>query len=228
MLELWQHAISPINLPFTVLLGLVLFYWAMVILGFLDMDHAHADFGVNGHVDGHIEGDVHAHADSDVHTGQPGMFSGFLQFLHMGEMPFMIVVSILSVALWAGSLLLNYYFNPGLALTTAVLILVPLFVVAVVVTHYAALPIKKMYQLMERDYDTHKSVIGQVGNVVTSEVTPCFGQIEIMRSGAPVTLNARTSEGKVLKKGDKALVTEASKDRKTFSVIKYEPTELED
>lgn len=247
MIELWEHAISPINLPFTALLALVICYWGLVIFGFLEMDHGHVDVNaglgggdmdgnvhvgmdadVGASVDAGVDGNVDAHADGNLHAEHPGLVSGFLQFLHMGEMPFMIVVSILSVTLWAGSMLLNYYYNPGAILATALLIFVPLLVGAVIVTHFAALPLKKMYQLMEKDYDTHKSVIGQVGKVVTTEVTSTFGQIEIIRSGAPVTLNARTAEGKTLNKGEEALVTALSGDKKTFSVIKYEQPKLEE
>ncbi len=224
MLELWQHAISPINLPFTVLFAIVMAYWLMVILGFLDLDHAHADVGGDGHFEAHPDG----HADADVHLEHPGLVSSFFQFLHMGEMPFMIVVTILSVILWMGSMLLNYYFNPDAILTKAVMIFVPLFAGAVVATHFASIPFKKMYQLMEKDYDSHQPIVGQVGKVVTMEVTSEFGQVQIIRNGAPVTINARTAVGKTLKKGDEALVVEVSKDRRTFSVIKHEPTELEE
>lgn len=231
MLELWQHAISPLNLPFTALFGLVMLYWVMVILGFLDMDHAHADVGVDGHVEGHLdvhgEGHFDSHADGDVHADHPGMVSGFFQFLHMGEMPFMIVVTILSVILWAGSVLLNYFFNPDAILMKAAMIFVPLFVGAVIVTHFAALPFKKMYQLMEKDYDSHQPVVGQVGKVVTTEVTSDFGQVQIIRNGAPVTVNARTSGAAKLSKGEEALVTEKNKEKNTFLVVKYEQPNLE-
>ena len=156
------------------------------------------------------------------------MVSSFFQFLHMGEMPFMIVVTILSVLLWAGSMLLNYFFNPDAILVKALVIFAPLFVGAVIVTHFAALPFKRMYQLMEKDYDSHQPIVGQVGKVVTSEVTSEFGQVQVIRNGAPVTINARTSDGVVLTKGEEALVTENNKEEnKTFLVVKYEQPNLE-
>ena len=229
MLELWQHAISPINLPFTALFGLVMLYWVMVILGFLDMDHAHADAGVDGHFEAPTEGHADSLLDGDgeVPVEHPGLVSSFFQFLHMGEMPFMIVVTILSVILWAGSMLLNYFLNPDAILMKAVMIFVPLFVGGVIVTHFAALPFKKMYQLMEKDYDSHQPIVGQVGKVVTSEVTEAFGQVQIIRNGAPVTINARTMGGAVLSKGEEALVTDKNKEKKTFLVVKYEQPNLE-
>lgn len=38
MIEFFHVAVSPLNLPFTVLLIMVVLYWLIVILGAIDMD----------------------------------------------------------------------------------------------------------------------------------------------------------------------------------------------
>lgn len=235
MTELIQHAIAPLNLPFTILLGVVVLYWLMVIVGGMDfgdsdggaaLDHGgvdvdgHVDAGVDGHADGHFDGDAHGHGH--------GFFGGIAHFLHLGEVPFMIVASILILVLWMASMLVNYYFNPGLVIAKGLMLLVPVLVGGVVVTHFLALPFKKIFRLMEKDYDSHKPIIGQVGTVVTGEVSATFGQISIDMGGVHVTLNARTAEGSKLEKGDLALVVEKLDDRGIYRVVEHEQTKLED
>lgn len=214
MIELWQHAISPINLSFTIILGAVILYWLLVILGMLDMDDGHGD------ADAHVGGDGHAHSS--------GIFGSFMHFLHMGEVPFMVVVSLLSLFLWVGSIGVNYYFNEGGVVAKALILLVPVLVVGVLVTHFAALPFKKIFRMLDKDYDLHAPIVGSVGKVVSGEVSATFGQVVVESKGAPITLNARVSAGASLKKGDQALVIEENKQNKTFKVVKYEQPKTEE
>lgn len=222
MIELWQHAISPINLPFTIILGAVVVYWLLVILGMLDMDDGHA----NTHADAgmHVDGDGHASG----HAHSSGIFGSFMHFLHMGEVPFMVVVSLLSLFLWVGSIGVNYCYNEGGVVSKALILLVPVLVAGVVVTHFAALPFKKIFRMLDKDYDLHAPIVGSVGRVVSGEVSATFGQVVVEAKGAPITLNARVSEGSSLKKGDQALVIEEDKQNKTFKVVKYEQPKTEE
>ena len=46
MLELFREAISPPNLLYTLLLGLVMIYWVTVLIGALDLDFLNVDEAV--------------------------------------------------------------------------------------------------------------------------------------------------------------------------------------
>jgi hypothetical protein len=52
-------------------------------------------------------------------------------------------------------------------------------------------------------------------------VTQQFGQAEIMRDGAPVTLNVRTLPGFTLRKGDEVVITDANEDASVFTVVPF-------
>ena len=99
----------PVNLPASFLLGLVLLYWLMVILGVLGMDafdldlDADLDFDVEADVDGHFEGSV---------------FGKVLDFFHLGDVPIMIVVSFFVLNMWIITIVSNHYFNPEPPLCT--------------------------------------------------------------------------------------------------------------
>ena len=43
VMELWEQAILPYNLPFTILLGLVVVFWILTLLGAVGMDSLDVD-----------------------------------------------------------------------------------------------------------------------------------------------------------------------------------------
>jgi hypothetical protein len=72
MQEVLTESISAVNLPFTLLLGVVILYWGMVALGFVDVHlfgdgdvDLHTDFHHDIHHDAHM--DVNGEAHMDVH-----------------------------------------------------------------------------------------------------------------------------------------------------------------
>ena len=56
--EVLQEALMPANLVFTVMLGIVIIYWIMVILGALDVDFLDIDFDSDVDVDADVDADV--------------------------------------------------------------------------------------------------------------------------------------------------------------------------
>src|SRR4051812_36522355 len=118
MSEVLAEATRLINLPFTLLLGLILFYWMLVAIGLLDM-HLFSDGDFDLHTDAHTDldgdgdldfhGDPHLHGDKGLHLHGGSWWAGPLTFVNVGQVPVMIVVSVLSLCLWVGALLSNYY-----------------------------------------------------------------------------------------------------------------------
>ena len=91
MQALWQAAIEPVNIVYTILLVVVALYWLSVFLGALDLSSF--DFDVDADVDVDADLDVDVDADMDVdgeaHT-TIGWFAGTLHFFNFGKLPFMI------------------------------------------------------------------------------------------------------------------------------------------
>lgn len=200
MSELIDAAIHPFNLPFTVLVGLIVLYWLFVILGAIDMDMFHADWMP----------DIDLDADG---------FS-VLGILGIGNVPIMLVVSILVVLAWWFSIVANYFFNSGHVGWIALLLLIPNLLITVFVAGLVIRPLAKIFAAADKD--TVQSVIYRVGTVTTGEVTSSFGQIEIENKGGPITVNVRTSGDVVLKKGDKALIFDEDRDKGIYFVEKFE------
>lgn len=240
MHEVLTESIRWVNLPFTVLLGFVAFYWFMVGLGVLDMS-LFGDIDADLHVDGHF--DAHAHVDTDVgdHPLVPGDAGGLhsgdghglnkeltgahndgflvqtLSFLNVGQLPLTLIISVMALCLWLGSMIINRYFTGGSAVL-ALAFLIPNFAVSLVATRYLTLPFRPFFRKITRDRDEHVATVGRRCIIVTSEATPEFGQAEIATEGAPLLLNVRTLNDARLVKGDTAVVVRIDQDRSLYFI----------
>ena len=194
-----------VNLPFTVFLGLIVLYWLLVALGALDV-HLFSDF------DSDVHGDIHHDASHDI-----GSFTKILHFVGVGDVPVMVIVSVLGLSMWLGSMIANYYLTDGSQLY-ALALLIPNFVISVVVTRYITLPMRPLFRSLSKDRGAGEEVLGNICRITTSEATPTFGQAEITRSGAPVLINVRTLDDAVLVKGAQAAVVRGDSEKGVYYI----------
>jgi hypothetical protein len=224
MIELLTESVRLINLPFTILLVLVIGYWLLVALGAVSGPSADADFDVGG--DAHIDHDLdvdtmhhHVEGHHSAHRDMEGAswWGNALRYVNLGEVPAMVVLSVLILSLWAFGIVANAYWTGGSALLAA-LFLVINFAVSLVVTRYVTLPLKPLFRILNKQYDESVKIVGQHCRVVTSEATPEFGQAEIATSGSPLLINVRTLNDAILARGDLAVVVREDADRRIFFI----------
>ncbi len=227
MLEFLYEALRPVNLPFTALMVMVTFYWILVALGALDF-HSEPSLDV-GHVDHdvHVDGGHDVHHSGDVSHGggaNIGAIKSILQFLHFGDVPSMIIVSVMALSFWTFSMLANHYFNAdGSFLRTAILF-VPNLLITAIVTKAATTPLKKLFNALNREFEEHKPVLGRTCTILTSEVTDRFGQAQVDTTGAPIIINVRTYGDATFSKGESALIIKEDKKNNIFTVAKLTTT----
>lgn len=174
--ELWEQAILPYNLPFTILLGVVVLFWTFTLLGALSTDSIDVDLDGDG--DGGIEnlGDLPA---------------AMLRVVNAGAIPLTVVLSILILSMWVVSLLLNYYFNPGHSSLLALGFVLAAFIAGVIATKLITQPLVPFMRRLKAA-ENAAPVIGEVGVVRSIQIDSQYGQVEVERpDGAPALLNAR-------------------------------------
>jgi hypothetical protein len=224
MNELISESFRLINLPFTLLLILVVVYWLLVAVGALAGPSADADFDVGSHA--HIDHDVDLdtmHHNVEGHHSAHGShdtaswWTGALKFLNLGEVPAMVVFSVLILSMWVFNVLANAYWTGGSALLMGIALGVNL-VVSAVVTRYVTLPFKPLFRMLSRDHDEKVTIIGQPCRILTSEATPTFGQAEVNTSGAPILINVRTLGDAIIPKGQLAVVVREDADSRIFFI----------
>lgn len=214
MFELFQASVSQNQILLTILLGLVVCYWLMVILGVLDLETDVADGGADGNIDmdpGH-----------DATTGSIWMSTG--RFLGFSKVPIVVWLSFVSLFMWFFSLVLNQYWNPGADVSRALLLLPPNFVISVIVTKIVTIPIARLFAAMADADSEGEEILGRSGTVISMEANETYGQIEIPAKGAPLLVNVRCLPGSpALKKGTPVKVTDAGPDNKFYYIESSNP-----
>lgn len=207
--QIYTEATRWYNLPFTIMLGLVLLYWTLSILG--SIFGAAFDFDLD--VDG--EGGV----DSDG----SGFFARFSRALSDGEAPFTVSLTFFITLMWSAMMLLNYFFNPvsvwgiGIAIMAGSLA-IAWYVTRVVMRFFARL-IRRIFGITSQK----ETFIGAVGTVTTGEVTDSFGEIVVSHDGVPCKFSVQLDAGEhLLSKGDHAKIVRKSDDGRRYIVIATE------
>jgi len=196
---------------FTVLLGFVLLYWAIVLLGLLEIDVLDPGGTVES-VDGALDaagGDAGDAGDVDG----SGLARG-LQAIGLSQVPLTMSLSVLVFFGWALSYL-GMRFARGLAPATwiearlgEVALGAAIGVVAVLAAFYLTLiairPLRPLFVL--HNAPLRRSFVGKVCTVTSSRVDGEFGQAEIEDGGAGLRVDVRCREENDLTRGSKALV----------------------
>ncbi len=200
---LLDAAFSAINLPFTVLLIIVLIYWLCVIIGALDLSTFDFDFDMDG---------------------DPGAFHGFLVFLSAGEVPFMLIVSLMSLSMWAIAILSNYYLSNTSSLLIASGLAVPNMVISIFITKIAVKPFSSLFRALHYEED-QIAAIGSLCILLGDASEDRIAQAEVKTGGAPLTLLVRTRAGDNLSQGSQALVIEKDTEKDLYIVEAFQDWE---
>lgn len=99
MTELVQESLRFYNLPITVCFVLVLVFWVLTVVGIMDTDS--------------LEPDLDLDMDADVDAGGGSLGLGLLRFFNVGEVPVLVLVSVLISLVWAGAIWSNHALNAG-------------------------------------------------------------------------------------------------------------------
>jgi len=221
MNEIIDHAIRMVNLPFTVMLGLVVIYWLLVMVGALDMDL----FDVETHMDGMDHGDSGQHVEGghDAHR-EIGFFTKVMHFAGVGEVPVTFILSVMSLCMWMCSMAAHYYIqsslSPGLL---AFALLAPNLIVSLIATRFLVLPFRPMFRVLMKDRDPGEAVLGNFCKITSTTADNEFGQAEITTKGSPVIINVRTINDAVIHKGETATVVREDREKGIFYIAEMPP-----
>lgn len=218
MVEFITAAFSPVNVVFTVLLLLIGLYWITVILGVLDVELFNIEVP---------DSEIEPGMETGAEAGEAGasFLRSFLQFFYVGEVPTMILVSMLILCLWTFSMLGNYYLNPNGSMLLAMPILLGNLVASLFVMKLFVTPLRKFYAMLNKDYNAPGKIIGRICTVTTTQVSQDkMGQAEVPTRGAPVVLNVLSLDEHIFEKGQEAIVVEKDDAKGTYLIA---PVELE-
>lgn len=211
------------NAIMTVIMGVLFLYWLISFLfGGMELDF---DVGFDSHVevdlDPSIGFDSRALETGDpTHHVEPGAFMKFLDFINVGKMPFMVILTIFMFFIWAGSLVITSLFNMALWGKISVLILIPLIVVAIFLTKLATLPLIKVFHAMGYKGEEAIDFLGRSGKMTSTIEGDKIGTAEFVVAGDPIRLNVKSLNGDKIAYGEYITIEDESPDKRFYLVSK--------
>ncbi|MEM7036806.1 MAG: hypothetical protein AAF570_07500, partial [Bacteroidota bacterium] len=143
--------------------------------------------------------------DKSISGGKgPGVGMRLLNFLNLGDVPFMVFFSFFSLFFWAFSILGNYYMHDG-HLAPILGLLVGGMVLAALVTKVLTQPFKRFF----RDMGKGDQSIDFRGKQCTIELSPegnRIGQANVEIGDKTYALNVKSESGERIPRGQNCLI----------------------
>jgi hypothetical protein len=201
MKELLDLSLMGFNLPSTLLLMFITLYWLSVVIGMLDLDFL----------------DIEIDLDSDVNLT---FAESLLSFANIGRIPVMIILSVVALFLWCGSILFNAVLNPFNSSLLGVGILILMFIGSVLLTKIITLPLVNIFDKLNKE----AKIIDFVGRVCTINLSvknDNMGQGEIEINSNSILVNIKSWKQENILKGEKAIIIEKDDSGDFYHVEKY-------
>lgn len=191
---LWTEMVRWVNLPWTILLALLVVYWLVVMIGLLDIDLLEFD-------------------------GE----AGFLEALNPGQVPLTVWLSIFGLLVWVGSvtgnLIVTLAFQDPAAVANGIRFLGQLVLILPLSIWITTKLSKSMRPLFSgSDGLTRDDLIGKTAIVTSGEATDTFGTAEIRGHGSPILIHVTMDSGDVAHKGDRVMVVSYDEENRTYHV----------
>lgn len=208
----YQNIGSFPTIVYSILLVLVILFWAGAVIGIVDLDILDIDF------DG-----ADLNADSD-YSG-PDVLVGLLLRFGLVGVPVTVSLSILVLFGW----LMCYYVvcflfgivpDGFLRYIAGLPVLVGTAYVAAHMTGFLIRPLRVLFS--KATQETHKQVLGQIAVVRSSRVDRTFGEATLNDGGAGLILKVRATGDDTFSKGDRVALIERLDDASTYRVISEE------
>ena len=204
-----QNVTSFPTVFYTILLIICALYWAVAVLGMVDIEVLDMD----------LDGDIDA---SDSLEAQNGI-GGLLFKLGLNGVPLTIVLTIIAIIGWilcyyiiffGGHLIPNFW---PLELLADLTIFLSVTFITVLITAQVIRPIRSLFKRLESDETKH--ILGQVVVVRSAVVNKDRGEALMEDGGAGLLLNVRATGNDEFVKGDEVVVIEENKEKNLFRVI---------
>lgn len=229
MTEILHTLLHPLpNAVMTVIMGILALYWLFVLIsgtGVEDLDLGlDFDTGIDAsggdYTDINVDGDADlSDTDMDVSGAkEPGLFMQFLEYINIGKVPFMLVITTLKFFMWISSLITTSFLSVVSWGTWSLLILIPISIVSIFVTKFATTPMAKFFEEIGYRGEKEINFFGCAGKMLSNIEGKKIGTAEFIIDKNPIKLNVISFDGQELKYGDYIIIIEESEDKKIYYV----------
>ncbi len=200
MAELLNLLFYPLsNGIMTVLTGMSLLYWVFMFFSGDGID-TDADF----HMGDVTDVDASAETDGDVSFG-----SKVLEFINVGKMPLMVIVTLFKFIGWILTLLSSIFLGLANWGLKSVLILIPVFFITFIIMHYATKPLVKMYKNLGYNGEEPIDFLGRTGTLKSTIENGRIGILEVAVQKDVFRLNVKSRSGNRIEYGSEVMIMKA-------------------
>lgn len=202
MTELLNLLFYPLsNGIMTVITGISLLYW---VLMFFSGDGL--DTETNFHLGDVSDIDASAETEADVSFG-----SKVLEFINVGKVPVMVLVTLFKFIGWILTLTSSIIFGVANWGIRSVFILIPVGVLSFVLLHFISKPLAKMYKNLGYNGEEAIDFLGRTGILKSTIENEKMGILEVVIQKDVFRLNVVSQSGKKLEYGSEVLIVKPLK-----------------
>lgn len=211
ILDLLFHPAA--NAIMTILAGLSALYW---VFTFLAGDFfGHLDLGVD------FDTDIDVGADAGVDVDGSGELSGFekaMQYINVGKVPFMVVLSVFKFIAWIGTLVSSVALNTFSWGWKSALLLIPVFILTFFLTRLATRPLVKIYRHMGYNGEEAHDFLGRTA-VMRSDISGTkIGNAELRINTDLIRINVQSKDGASIRYNQDVTIVDEIKARNIYIV----------
>lgn len=204
------------NAIMTLLAGITAIYWIFTFIAgdlFGDAD-ADVDLDIHG-------ADIDTDTDPDLQHDVPdkSWFAKGLEYLNVGKVPFMVVLSTFKFIAWIGTLASSVVFGLGAWGWKSVFILVPVFLLTFFLTRFATKPLIKVYKTMGYHGEEGHELLGRIARMRSSISGSKIGAAELVVKTEVMRINVKSKSGDPIAYDAEVMISDESPDKKYYLVV---------
>lgn len=212
ILELLFHPAA--NAIMTILAGLSALYW---VFTFLAGDFfGHLDLGVDFDTD--VDLDTDAGVDVDGEAGTPSAFDKAMQYLNVGKVPFMVVLSVFKFIAWIGTLVSSVALNTFSWGWKSALLLIPVFIITFFLTRLATRPLVKIYRQMGYNGEEAHDLLGRTAVMRSAISGTKIGNAELRINTDLIRINVQSKDGTAIAYNQDVVIIDEIKAKNIYIV----------
>ena len=203
------------NAIMTILTAITALYWITTFfVGDLFGDAGfESDLEVNG---ADIDTDLDVGDDSGV---EKSFFQKALEFVNIGRVPFMVVYSVFKLVAWTITLTSSVLMGLTAWGWKSVFILIPVFLIAFVITRYATRPLIKVYSAMGYNGEEPHELLGRIARMRSTISDDMIGAAELKIQSDIIRINVQSKTGESLAYDSEVMIKGESADKKFYLVM---------
>jgi hypothetical protein len=216
MVIFFESILSYPTVIYTTLLGVVLVYWLLAMVGLVDFESGGPDLG--------LEPDVSLDTHHDLLDGEAadaGTLAGYLIAIGLGGVPFSVVISLLTLFSWAISSILTIWllqFVPTdvLRFLVGTGVLVGAFLLSLPLAAATVRPLRKLF--VSHNAISNFSLVGMRCKVLTGTVDEKFGRAEVLNRGEDYHIRVVAETPNNLARDSIALIVEYDETARVYHI----------